>query len=77
VVLSGGCFANRRLRERVAELLEGLSVRGRICILQPERFSPGDAALALGQAYVALWRGRLADAPEGETHVSCRAGTGS
>jgi hydrogenase maturation protein HypF len=49
IVVSGGCFANRRLLHRFTELVEtrGLTVRA------PARVSCGDAGLALGQAAVA------------------------
>jgi hydrogenase maturation protein HypF len=57
VVLSGGCFANSLLRDRVTALLAkaGLSVRA------SQRASCGDAGLPLGQAYVAIAQ----DTPDG------------
>ncbi len=48
-VLSGGCFANRRLRERLTERLG----KRHLTVLLPTRVSCGDAALALGQAVIA------------------------
>jgi hydrogenase maturation protein HypF len=49
VVLGGGCFYNRVLTGRLAARLEavGLSVQ------QPQGPGPGDAGLALGQAWIA------------------------
>lgn len=49
VALSGGCFFNRILRERVTQQLEQAGLR--VC-LQTEN-GCGDAGLALGQAWVA------------------------
>lgn len=49
VVLSGGCFANRRLLTRLTERLE----RRRLRVLSPRLVSCGDAALSLGQAVAA------------------------
>jgi hydrogenase maturation protein HypF len=50
VALGGGCFHNRIL----AVALGGrLRARG-LAVLEAQRLSPGDAALALGQAWVAL-----------------------
>jgi len=49
VALGGGCFFNKVLRE-------GLSARmmsARLIPLLPQKLSPGDAALGLGQAYAA------------------------
>ena len=49
VVLGGGCFLNRVLRERLTTSLEdaGLTVR------RPDTVACGDAGLALGQAWIA------------------------
>jgi len=49
VVLGGGCFLNRVLRERLTTSLEvaGLTVR------RPDTVPCGDAGLALGQAWIA------------------------
>lgn len=52
VVLSGGCFANRRLREGVVARLENLRLR----VYLPRRVQVGDAGLSLGQAVVAAAR---------------------
>jgi hydrogenase maturation protein HypF len=52
VALSGGCFANRRLLERLPALLED---RGRR-VLYHRRVPSGDGGLALGQAVVAANR---------------------
>ena len=49
VVLAGGCFANRILRERLEQAL----VRAGLRVLQPQLAGCGDAGLALGQAWVA------------------------
>jgi hydrogenase maturation protein HypF len=49
VVLSGGCFMNRRLRTRMVERLE----ERRLTVVQAKRVSCGDASLALGQAVAA------------------------
>jgi hydrogenase maturation protein HypF len=49
VVLSGGCFANRRLLARVGERLNAQHLQ----VLTPRRISFGDANIALGQAVVA------------------------
>jgi hydrogenase maturation protein HypF len=48
-VLSGGCFANRRLLSRMSERLRE---RG-LTVVQARRVSCGDAGLALGQAVAA------------------------
>lgn len=57
VVFSGGCFFNRLLRQGLGRALreQGLNV------LEPQRFSPGDEAISLGQARVAV--ARLARVP--------------
>jgi hydrogenase maturation protein HypF len=49
VVLSGGCFAHRRLAERTTALLEE---RG-LTVLRHRRVPPGEGGLSLGQAAVA------------------------
>jgi hydrogenase maturation protein HypF len=49
IVLAGGCFANRRLRSRVINLLH----RAHFQVVIPNRLSFGDAGLALGQAVIA------------------------
>jgi hydrogenase maturation protein HypF len=49
VCLGGGCFANRLLSARVCN---GLHARG-LRVLQANKYSCGDAGLALGQAWVA------------------------
>lgn len=52
VVLSGGCFQNRRLVEQTAALLEA----DRFEVLLHRRVPPNDGGLALGQAAVASYR---------------------
>lgn len=56
VALSGGCFQNRRLTLRTAELLATDAVE----VLTHRRVPPNDGGIALGQAAVALarYRGR-------------------
>lgn len=49
VCLGGGCFANRVLRERVTACLQSAG----LTVLSPRAHGCGDAALALGQAWVA------------------------
>ena len=61
VCLGGGCFLNRVLTERLTALLE----RRGLHVLRPLRHSCGDAALALGQAWVA--QRRLLSARSGAT----------
>lgn len=52
VALSGGCFANRRLLERVVTLLEASGLK----VLRHAAVPAGDGGVALGQALVASWR---------------------
>jgi hydrogenase maturation protein HypF len=52
VVLSGGVFQNRRLLERLAELLAAAGLRP----LTPERLPPNDGGISFGQAAVAAAR---------------------
>jgi hydrogenase maturation protein HypF len=49
VVLSGGCFQNRRLLERTSERLTAAGLR----VLVPERLPPNDGGIAFGQAAIA------------------------
>jgi hydrogenase maturation protein HypF len=56
VCLGGGCFFNTVLTERVTRLLQASGLR----VLRPLRYSCGDAGLALGQAWVAAHRLRVA-----------------
>lgn len=49
VLISGGCFANRRLRTRLTEELAGKG----LTVVQPRPPLFGDAGLALGQAVIA------------------------
>jgi hydrogenase maturation protein HypF len=50
VALGGGCFFNRLLATGLRRELEKLGLR----VLAPIKLVPGDAGLALGQAWVAL-----------------------
>lgn len=50
VALSGGCFLNRLLHTQVADSLSRAGLR----VLSPIRIPPNDAAISLGQAWVAL-----------------------
>ncbi|MBD5801521.1 Hydrogenase maturation protein hypF1 [Azoarcus sp. Aa7] len=50
VALSGGCLHNRILSQRLGDALRA---RG-LTVLEAIRLSPGDAGLALGQAWVAI-----------------------
>jgi hydrogenase maturation protein HypF len=52
VALSGGCFANRWLLTRLIEALESSGLRA----LYNRHVPAGDGGIALGQAFVALWR---------------------
>ncbi len=54
VALSGGCFQNRRLTERAAELLEASGFE----VLLHRQIPPNDGGLALGQLLVAAARVR-------------------
>jgi hydrogenase maturation protein HypF len=56
VALGGGCFLNRILSGELTRKLEHMG----LTVLQPRLLSPGDAAISLGQAYVALLRWRSA-----------------
>jgi hydrogenase maturation protein HypF len=49
VVLGGGCFYNRLLTRRLVERLEAAALE----VQQPRGPGPGDAGLALGQAWIA------------------------
>ncbi len=49
VALGGGCLFNRVLSARLAQHLEQAGLQ----VLRPGQFSPGDAGLALGQAWAA------------------------
>ena len=49
VVLSGGCFVNRRLAERTEQLLEQAGFR----VLTHRLVPPGDGGLAVGQIWAA------------------------
>ena len=50
VVLSGGCFHNRILSTGLGLRLRAAGLQ----VLEAQRLSPGDAGLALGQAWVAI-----------------------
>ncbi|WBO24399.1 Kae1-like domain-containing protein [Sphingomonas abietis] len=49
IAFSGGCFYNRVFSADLADRLGEAGLR----VLRPERLGPGDAAISLGQAYVA------------------------
>lgn len=49
IVFSGGCFLNAVLREGLAAVLENRGLVPRV----PERITPGDGAISLGQAWIA------------------------
>lgn len=59
VVLAGGCFYNRVLRESLARRLPGFR------LVLPQAHGPGDAGLALGQAWAAACA--LAEQPQEES----------
>lgn len=68
VCLGGGCFANAVLTERLTRLLQAQGLR----VLRPQRQSCGDAALALGQAWVAARQlGTASTAPTLEESPIC------
>ncbi|NMF97761.1 carbamoyltransferase HypF [Aromatoleum toluolicum] len=50
VALSGGCLHNRILSQRLGAALRAHG----LTVLEAQRLSPGDAGLALGQAWVAI-----------------------
>lgn len=54
VALSGGCFQNRRLTERMKEVLEERGFE----VLLHRRVPPNDGGIALGQAAIAAFRFR-------------------
>jgi hydrogenase maturation protein HypF len=56
VALSGGCCANQRLMQGVADALAGTPCR----LLQTRQLPPGDGGLSFGQAWVALQQWRAA-----------------
>ena len=49
IAFGGGCFLNRLIGSRVAENLEAKG----LTVMKPLRCSPGDTAVALGQAWIA------------------------
>ncbi len=53
VVLTGGCFLNTILSDRVEALLTRRGIRR---VMKHQRLSPGDASLSLGQAYATAAR---------------------
>lgn len=68
VCLGGGCFANALLTERITRLLQAQGLR----VLQPRQQACGDAALALGQAWVAARQlGAARTAPTIEDSLTC------
>lgn len=50
VVLAGGCFLNKLLKEQISARLTDAG----LTVLSPERVPQGDGAIALGQAWVAI-----------------------
>ncbi len=69
VVLGGGCFYNRLLTRRLVAALEA----GGLQVQQPRGPGPGDAGLALGQAWIAaqaVATGRV-DTPITEESTTC------
>lgn len=50
VVLAGGCFLNKLLKEQITARLTDAG----LTVLSPERVPQGDGAIALGQAWVAI-----------------------
>ncbi|MCP5250832.1 MAG: carbamoyltransferase HypF [Burkholderiales bacterium] len=50
LVLGGGCFHNKLLIQGVMDSLSDNS----ICLYKPQKISPDDSAIALGQAWIAL-----------------------
>ncbi|WP_081686887.1 carbamoyltransferase HypF [Chitinilyticum litopenaei] len=50
VALAGGCWANRLLDEAAGQILQDAG----LTLLRAERMPPGDGAISLGQAWVAL-----------------------
>jgi hydrogenase maturation protein HypF len=68
VCLGGGCFANALLTERVTRHLQTQGLR----VLRPWQQACGDAALALGQAWVAARQlGAAMTAPTIEDSLTC------
>ena len=68
VCLGGGCFANALLTERVTQWLQAQGLR----VLRPRQQACGDAALALGQAWVAARQlGAAVTAPTLEERLTC------
>lgn len=73
VVLGGGCFINRILRERLADRLS----RAGLCVHVPQSALCGDTGLALGQAWVAactLREARGVSTPSTRLPVTSSAG---
>jgi hydrogenase maturation protein HypF len=62
VALSGGCFANRRLLDRVIQMLESERLR----VLYHRCVPCGDGGLSLGQAVAAAWQNPVATMASGE-----------
>jgi hydrogenase maturation protein HypF len=59
VVLSGGCFQNRWLSERLEQSLTAEGFR----VLTHQRVPPGDGGLAVGQVWAAALSGSLWEKP--------------
>lgn len=68
VCLGGGCVANALLTERLTRQLQAQGLR----VLRPRQQACGDAALALGQAWVAARQlGAAAAAPSSKRSLTC------
>jgi len=66
VALGGGCFFNRILTQRIVSQLESAGLN----VLQTKSLSCGDAALALGQAWIAACTVAMGDRPSSNPAVA-------